>query len=319
MAQPTNTYDSYDNIGVREDLSDLIENISPTDTPCLSGFKRTSASNTFTEWQTDALAAVSDNKVIEGDEATMDAAVPTVRMGNYTQIADKTATVSGTTEAVNRAGRGREMAYQMAKKSAELKRDMENAICGLNNARVAGNATTARELASIESFIYTNDSFGGGSGASPTGQGASSGTTARTDGDQRAFTEDLLKDVLQLCWTAGGEPDVLMVGAFNKRVASTFTGGATKFDKTEDKKLTASVDVYVSDFGEIKIVPNRFSRSRSGFVLQMDKWKIPMLRPYMTKDLARTGDTEKKQIIVEYTLQSCNEAASGLIADLTTS
>ncbi len=318
MAQPTNTYDTYDNIGIREDLSDMIYNISPTETPCLTGFKRTKASNTYHEWQTDALAAAAANAVVEGDEATLDAAVATVRMGNYTQISDKTAVVTGTVEATNRAGRGREMAYQIAKKSAELKRDMEYTICGVNNARVAGNATTARELGSLDAYIYTNDDFGA-TGASPTGTGASSGSTARTDGTQRAFTEDLLKTVLQNCWTAGGEPSVIMVGAFNKRVASTFTGGATRFDKSEDKKLVASVDVYVSDWGELRFVPNRFSRSRTAYVLQMDMWKLAYLRPFSSHALSKTGDTEKRQIIVEYTLVSCNEGASGMVADLTTS
>jgi len=317
MTQPTNTYDSYDNIGIREDLTNMIYMISPTETPCLSGFARSKATGTYHEWQTDALAAAANNAVIEGDEATMDASVATSRLGNYTQISDKTATVSGTVEATNRAGRGREMAWQLSKKSSELKRDMEYAICGVNNARVAGNATTARELASIQSWISTNDDFEStGSGASP----VTIGSTARTDSSvQRAFTEDLLKNTLQLCWTSGGNPNVLMVGAFNKRVASTFTGGSTRFDKSEDKRLVASVDVYVSDFGELKIVPNRFLRTRDALVLQMDMWKIAYLRPFASWPLSKTGDTEKRQLVVEYTLQACNEASSGAVYDLTTS
>lgn len=314
MAQPTNTFDSYDSIGNREDLIDVIYNISPTDTPFMSGVARGKASNTYHEWQTDSLAAAAQNIVIDGDEATHDSTAATTRLGNYTQISDKTVVISGTLEAINRAGRGREMAYQIAKRGKELKRDMEYSLVGLNNARVAGNASTAREAASVQSWIATNTSAGSG-GADPTGDG----TDARTDGTQRAFTEDLLKDVLQLCWDEGGNPDVLMVGSFNKRVASGFTGNATRFDKSEDKKLYTSIDVYVSDFGEVRIVPNRFSRSRDGLVLDMSMWKISYLRSFSMHDLAKTGDSEKKQMLAEYTLQANNEASSGIVADLTTS
>ena len=314
MAQPADTFSSYDSIGDREDLIDAISDISPTDTPCLTMFGKAKARNTLHEWQTDALAAASaTNAVIEGDDATTDASTATTRLGNYTQISDKVARTTGTQEATNKAGRTSEMAYQMAKRSKELKRDMESSITA-NNARVAGNDTTARELAGIEAWITTNTSLGG-SGADPTGDG----TDARTDGTQRAFTEAQLKTVLASCWDNGGEPDCLMVGSFNKQKVSGFTGGSTRFDKSEDKKLTAAVDVYASDFGDIKVVPNRFSRSRSALVLQKDMWKVAFLRQYDTVDLAKTGDTERKQLIVEYTLEARNEAASGIIADLTTS
>jgi hypothetical protein len=314
MTQPTETFDSYDARGLREDLSDIIFNISPTDTPFLSGCGKSKATNTYHEWQIDALASVADNKVIDGDEATADAITATTRRGNYCQISDKVPTISGTLEAINKAGRKSEMAYQLAKMGKEIKRDMENALVGLNNARVSGNASTARELASVQSWIKTNvDKDSGGS--NPTGDG----TDARGEGTQRAFTETLLKNVLQQVWTSGGDPETIMLGAFNKRVASTFSGGATRFDKSEDKKLYATVDVYVSDFGEHKLVANRFSRTRDVLVLDMEYWKIAYLRPFTSWDLAKTGDTEKKQMIVEYTLEACNEAASGIVADLTTS
>lgn len=314
MAQPTNTYSSYDAVGIREDLSDMISMISPTETPFVTACKKAKAENTLHEWQTDALAAVDTaNAVIEGDEATMDASTATVRLNNRTQISDKTATVTGTLEAVKKAGRQKEMAYQIMKKTKELKRDIE-AICLSNQAKVAGNDSTARKIGSVLSWIATNDSFGSG-GASPTGDGSD----ARTDGTQRAFTESLLKTVLASCWTEGGDPGILMVGSFNKQVASGFSGGATKFDNSEDKKLVASVDLYVHDFGSIKIVPNRFMRTRDALVLDMDYWAIADLRPTRTWPLAKTGDTEKQQILREWTLESLNEKASGGVFDLTTS
>ncbi len=315
MTQPSSTFDTYDSIGNREDLSDVIHNISPTDTPFLSACAKAKAEGTLHEWQTDALAAVADNKVIEGDEANPDSITATARFGNYCQISDKIPTITGTQEAIRKAGRKSEMAYQIAKMGKEIKRDMENALVGLNNARVAGSSSVARELASVQAWIATNVDKAVSDGSNPTGDG----TDARTDGTQRAFTETMLKSVLQQVWTSGGDPGTIMVGAFNKRIASGFTGGATRMDKSEDKKLYATVDVYVSDFGEHKIVANRFVRTRDCLVLDMEYWKIAYLRPFTTFDLAKTGDTEKKQMLVEYTLQACNQKASGIVADLTTS
>ncbi len=313
MAQPSNTFSTYDSVGNREDLSDIIFDISPTETPGMTMAKKTKATATNHEWQTDALAAASaTNAVIEGDDATTDASAATTRLGNYTQIQDKVARTTGTEDTVKKAGRGNELDYQVMKRSKELKRDMEASLFA-NNAKVAGNDTTARELAGIPAWLATNTSAGT-SGSDPTGDG----TDARTDGTQRAFTEDLLLDVMQSCWENGGEPDALIVGPFNKRKVSGFTGVATKFKDVDDKKIIASADVYVSDFGEINIVPNRFSRPRDAILLQKDMFKAAMLRPMFTEPLAKTGDSERKQILVEWTLQMCNEAAHGIVADLTT-
>lgn len=317
MGQPSGTWETYDAVGIREDLSDMIYNISPTETPFFSACAKTKASNTLHEWQTDALAAAStSNAVVEGDDATIDASVATVRLGNYTQIMDKVASVSGTNEAVDSAGNSTSMSYQIAKRSKELKRDIEATLLA-NQAKDAGagNGGTARKFGSVLSWIATNDNFGGGSGASPTGNGSD----ARTDGDQRAFTEAQLKTVLQSTWTAGGEPDTIMVGGFNKQAFSGFTGGATKFDKSEDKKLTAAIDVYESDFGTLKVKPNRFMRTRDCLVLDMEYWKVAWLRPIKTWPLAKAGDTDKQQILGELTLVSGNEKASGGVFDLTTS
>lgn len=310
----TDSTDTYDQVGIREDLVDIIYNVDPTDTPFLSNAPKNSAKQTLHEWQTDTLAAVADNKAVEGADATFAPATATVRLGNQTQIGEKTAMISGTLEATNRAGRDREMTYQMVKRGKELKRDMENALVGLNNARAAGSATVARETASVQAFIATNDDFGVG-GASPTGDG----TDARTDGTQRAFAEADLETVIDLIWNAGGKPDILMVGSFNKRAMNAFVGISTStFHDAADKSIIAATDVYVTDYGDIALVPNRFSRSRDCLVYQKDMWAVSFLRNMNTKDIATTGDAMKKQIIVEYTLEARNEKSSGGVFDLNT-
>ena len=311
MAQPTNTFDTYDAIGVREDLSDMIYNISPTDTWFMSTAGRGKVSNILTEWQTDALAAVDTaNAVIEGDDATLDAVTATARVTNRTQISDKTVVISGTEEVVDKAGRDSELSYQITKKMAELKRDME-AIITQNQAVVVGDATTARKLRSLESWYTTNTSRGA------TGANGSA-TTAATDGTQRDITETLLKSVIQQCYTAGGNPKYLLVGPVNKQKVSGFTGGATKMIDAEDAKLVAAVDVYRSDFGEIRVVPSRFARERTAHLLDMEYWSIGFLRTFRAFKLSKTGDSEKWQALAEYTLLAKNQGASGVIADLTT-
>ena len=314
MAQPTNTFDTYDAVGIREDLQDVIYSISPTETPFMSSAAREQVKNTFHEWQTDALAAaVTNNAVIEGDDATLDAASATSRIGNYTQIMDKTVVITGTQESVDKAGRASELAYQIAKKSKELKRDIESTLL-TNQARAAGNSTTARTFGSIGAWIATNDNFAA-DGTSPT---ANNSSDARNDGTQRALTEDMLKDVIKNVWNAGGNPSVVMVGPFNKQKISGFTGGSTRFDASEDKTLYTSIDVYSSDFGDLEVVPNRFSRDRDALVLDMDYWSVGFLRDFTMHELAKTGDAEKRQLLVELTLISRNEAASGGVFDLTT-
>ena len=315
MAQVTNTYSTYDAVGEREDLSDIIYSISPTDTPFMSGIAKENATAVFHEWQTDALAAAaSDNYQIEGDEISFAAPSATTRLGNRTQISRKSVIVSGTLDSVSKAGRNNELAYQISKASKELKRDMETSLTA-NQAPVTGDDSTARRLAGLESWIKTNTSKGGGSGADPT----TSGTNARTDGTQRAFTEAQLKDVIKQCWDEGGDPSMVMLGSFNKQKLSGFTGGTTRFDPAENKRLVAAVDVYESDFGAMTVVPNRFSRSRSAYVLQPDMWGVAFLRDFQLMDLAKTGDATKQALLAEYTLVSKNEKASGGVFDLTTS
>lgn len=315
MTQVTGTYSKYDMTGIREDLSDIISNISPTETPIYSAIPRGDCSQTTHEWQTDSLAtAVDTNYQIEGDEFSYTAPTATTRLLNYTAIMWKTVLVSGTARAVKTAGRKDELGYQVAKMGKELKRDIEMSICA-NNAKVAGNDTTAREFAGLPAWINTNTSIGGGSAADPTGDG----TDARTDGTQRAFTEALLKSVLQQGYTAGADFKMAVVGAFNKQKFSEFSGGATRMDKSEDKKLFAAIDVYVSDFGQIDVVPDRFSRSRDCLLLDPEFLSFDMLCPMQTIEPAKTSDADPRVILMEGTLKVNNEAAHGIVADLTTS
>jgi len=313
MAQPTNTFDTYDSIGEREDLSDVIYNISPTDTPFLSSAAKTQATAVLHEWQTDSLAtAVTDNQVIEGDEATADAISATTRLSNSCQIMDKVIVITGTQEAVDKAGRASEIAYQIAKKAKELKRDLEASLTS-NNAEVTGSATAARVAGGLRSWVATNDVMG------TSGTSGGLGNTAAGNGTQRVFTESLLKSVIKSVWNAGGNPTMIMVGPFNKQKLSGFTGNSTRFDAGADATLYTSVDVYASDFGQLQVVPNRFSRDRDAWVLDMDYWGVSFLRDFTMHEIAKTGDAEKRQLLLEATLESRNEAASGVVADVTTS
>src|ERR1700733_14245018 len=239
MALPTNTFATYESIGNREDLSDVVYRIDPTETPFMSGIEKEKASAVNHEWQTQALAAVNTgNAQLEGDDAVADATTSTVRLGNVCQISRKTPRVTGTQRAVEQAGRDDEMAYQEMLKGLELKRDMEAILVGTNQAKATGNDTTARKTASVLLVIKSNTSKGA-SGVDPA---AADGTGTRTDGTQRVFTEANLKTVLQSIWNNGGKPDTIMTGGFNKQVFSTFTGRASPIEETKSKKITASVD-----------------------------------------------------------------------------
>ncbi len=318
MALPSNTFATYEAVGNREDLSNVIYRIDPTDTPFMTGAEREKASAVNHEWQTQALAAASgSNAVLEGDDATTDAATPTVRLGNMCQISDKVARVTGTQQAVTHAGRDNELAYQEMLKGLELKRDMETILVGTNQAKVTGDDSTARKTASVLSWLKSNTSKGAGSAADPS---AADGTATRTDGTQRAFTEPLVKTVLQSIWNNGGKPETIFTGGFNKQAFSTFTGRATPTEDTKAKKIVASVDAYVSDFGTLKVVPNRFQRARDVLVLQMDMWAVAYLngRKMVSIALAKTGDSDRRQILSEYALVARNEKASGGVFDLTT-
>jgi hypothetical protein len=314
------TFTRYDAIGAREDLSDVIYSISPTDTPIMSSIGKTSAKAVYHEWQTDTLASVNtSNALVEGADASAATLSPTTRIGNYTQIVGKTIQVSGTLESVDKAGRKSEKAYQLAKASAELKRDIEGIITA-NQGQSAGSSSTARVMGTLLSYIKTNTNKGSGTtaGADPT----TIGVSTRTDGTTRTFTEAMLKDVVAKVFTSGGTPSVLFVSPALKQVVSNFTGLAQhRYNSTTAGEITimAGADMYQSDFGVLQIVPNRFMRTRDALVLDPEYAALAYLRPFQTNELAKTGDSDKTQILAELTLEVKNEAAHGGIFDLSAS
>lgn len=311
------TYQTYTAIGMREDLSDVIYNISPTDTPFMSSIGKTKATATYHEWQTDSLAAPALGGAVEGADASSITASPTTRIGNRTQIFTKSVAVAGTLEAVDKAGRKSEKAYQLAKVSAELKRNIELTLLS-NQVSAAGNSSTARTLGGLQAWLNTN--YDGGTD----GVAGSGGTTARTDGTDRTFTETILKTVVAEVYTAGGTPKVLMVNPAHKQVVSAFAGIAAQrymAPSNEPTTIIGAADVYMSDFGTISVVPNRFMNStnagdETAFLVDPDMAAVAYLRPFQTIELAKTGDSEKTQLLAELTLEVKNEAAHGIIADL---
>lgn len=318
MALPTNTATTYANVGIREDLSDVIYRVAPEETPFTNNIGRSKATATFHEWQTEDLAAADDsNAVLEGDDATLDAANIPARVGNRCQISDKTAVVSGTNDAVNKAGRDTEMARQVMLKGMELARDLEKQMLS-NKASVAGAAGTARQSAGMESWIVTNASRGAGG----SGGGFSGGVVAApTDGTQRAFTETLLKAAHLAAFNAGGKPNQLYMSGTQKQVFSTFPGiSSTRVLPQGNAPVTivGAADVYVGDFGRLTAIPHPYGM-RSRTVLGVDPRMVAKadLRPMRNWVLSKTGDTEKRQILCEYTLEVKNEKAHFVVADLT--
>ena len=311
------TYQTYTSIGNREDLSDVIYSISPTDTPIMSSIGKTKATAVYHEWQTDSLAAnTTANALVEGATASDITVSPTTRLGNYTQIVGKTVMVSGTLEAVDKAGRKSEKAYQLAKVSSEIKRDMETIITA-NQGQSAGNASTARTLGALLSYIKSNTSKNGTAttGVDP----VTVGVSTRTDGTTRTFTEAMLKTVIASVFSAGGTPSTLFVSPTQKQVVSAFTGlAAQRYQVPTSGQATilAGADLYQSDFGVLSIVPDRFMRSRDALILDPEYAALAFLRPFQTNELARVGDAEKTQILAEFTLEVRNEAAHGGVFDL---
>ena len=311
------TYQTFTSIGNREDLSDVIYSISPTDTPIMSSIGKSKATAVYHEWQTDSLAAnTTANALVEGATASDITVSPTTRLGNYTQIVGKTVMVSGTLEAVDKAGRKSEKAYQLAKVSSEIKRDMETIITA-NQGQSAGNASTARTLGALLSYIKSNTSKNGTAttGVDP----VTVGVSTRTDGTTRTFTEAMLKTVIASVFSSGGTPSALFVSPTQKQVVSGFTGlAAQRYQVPTSGQATilAGADLYQSDFGVLSIVPDRFMRSRDALILDPEYAALAYLRPFQTNELARVGDAEKTQILAEFTLEVRNEAAHGGVFDL---
>lgn len=328
MSVATGTYTPYEAKGGREDLEDAIYNISPKDTPLLSNSKKGQATITFFEWQTDTLpAADTTNAQLDGDDLTSyGEADPTVRLGNYTQISRESVSISGTLEAINKAGRKSELAYQLAKKMAKLKTDVE-AIALCNQGASAGSRSAARKTGSLQAFIKTNSASDANGHSALTADAnipvyTNIPTDPRTDDTQTTFTETMVADGMAAAFNAGGKPQFLMVGAFNKRKFSTFSGIATKTfyqSAVEETAIIGAADVYVSDFGILGVVVNRFQRARDAYLLDPEYLAFVYLRPFMTEPLAKTGDAEKRMLIVEWGFKVHNEAAHVGIYDLTTS
>lgn len=319
MAQLTNTYDSYSIKGIKEDLSDVIYNITPDDTPLYSACKKTKAKNTLVEWQTDTLRSSAVNAHIEGDETAFEAATATTRLNNRTQIFKNAVIIADTDEGLSKAGRAKEMAYQTLKIAREQKLDIEKALFA-NNAAVAGSSSAARELAGLGAWVKTNvnfDSTGSTTaGANPTGDGSD----ARTDNDtERAFSQTLFDDVMQKVWTSGGNPDRVYLSPTNMNVALDFDGGGNSRRNIDAARETVynSVDVYVTPWGTVEFTPSRECRGKDVYILQSDMWEVAVLRGTKNTEMAKTGDATKRQVVTELTLCAKNEASSGLVADTT--
>lgn len=361
MAQPTNTYDAYDagtaNLtggANREDLSDIIYDVSPVETPFLTLAQRATATNARHEWLIDALLAPNSNRQIEGDDYTIgttpvsaEARNAPARAFTATQISAKALVVTGTQEVVQKAGRKSELAYQLMRQAKELKRDIERHCVGFMTTADAtaigggtaagdgfpillGSATAARSTANLPSWIATNANIGAGVVRGHVGSGtvlaATTGFFNAASANARALLESTLKEVIRGAWNEGGNPTTIIVDAFNKQVISSFTGGTTKFDQTEDKRLVTAIDVYVSDFGDHTVYPDRFilnpnqaTAGVSAYVLDMQYWAIAYLRPFMQTELGKSGDNEKRLILAEWCLESRNERASGMVSNLTNS
>lgn len=318
MTQPASVYSVYDASGStgvgkgnREDLAQIVKDISPTDTPILTALPTGKADAVLHEWTTGALRTAAANEKVEGDDAAIDAATAKTRYNNRTAISNYVAGVTKTQQAVDKVGTMDAMAEEVTKGIRTIKRDMEVMIHA-NTAKVAGNDTTARKTAGIPTWLITNVSA---IGAAPTGDGSDTAT----DGTQRAFTEDLLLTVSQSCYTNGGEPTILDVGAFNKRVVSSFSGNQTRHVTASAQQLINSIDVYEDDFNKLKVVPNRFALARNAVLWDTEQAKICDLRPMETWDLATTGSSIRKQIEREWCLEVSHPGAHGIIRDLTTS
>jgi hypothetical protein len=314
MAIVTNTYQSADFKGIKEDLSDIIYNITPDDTPFYSACKKTKAKNTLVEWQTDTLRSSGVNAHVEGDETSFGAVTPTVRLNNRTQIFKDAVIIADTDEGLSKAGRAKEMAYQTLKIAREQKLDIEKALFENQEADAGNDTTNPRKLAGLGSWVKTNTDFDATSGADP----VTIGTTARTDSSAtRAFTQTQFDTVMQEIWTSGGNPDRVYLSPTNMNIALGFTGGGNSRRNIDAARETVynSVDVYVTPWGTVEFTPSREVRGKDVYILQSDMWEVGVLRGTKNTELAKTGDATKRQVVTELTLCAKNEASSGLVAD----
>ncbi|CAM2142674.1 Phage head protein [Pararobbsia alpina] len=323
MSVPANTYQTYPQTNIREDLSNLIFNVDPYKTPLLNMSKKNKATQGNHEWDTDQLAAQNlNNAQVEGDDPAAQSLTPTARMGNYVQTSNKVVQLSGKSQAVIAAGGSNKMGYQLMKKSKELKRDMEG-ILTYNSAKNAGSSAVASTMGGLPCWLMTNTVFQ--TGGSPSGANPTAAANGWTDGSQTrtynsvttTVTEAQVITVLQEIFTSSGEsPEYALVSPKNKTNISKFAGPGTRFIEVEDKVLKTAVDVYESDFGDVKIVPDIFlAHSGDIFFINPNYIRVAYLRPFQTVPLAKTGDSDKKMLLVDYTLEVGNEHAHGAIYD----
>lgn len=292
------TFKTYDQVGKKEDIEDIIYDISPTMTPFTSSIGSGKASATLHQWQEIELAAVATNAKLEGADAGAASANQTTMKTNHTQIFDKVVQTSGTAEVVEKHGRSSELSMQIAMKGKELRRDIEHAFVGSLQAGTAGNGSTARQMRSAQNQIDAS--------------------VTNTAGTPRALTESLLLSTLQNVYEAGGNPNQVHVTPSHSLLVANFAASAGRErDFGTGTKLVMSVDLYVSPFGEVAIIPNRWLESTTCLVLDTEYWSRAVLRPMQTIVLAKTGDSDKRQMITEQTLVCENSKASGLIEALT--
>jgi len=316
MTLPTNTFTQYDVTTNFEDLSDIIYDISPTETPFASGIARTKATNVLHEWSVDSLASASaTNAALEGDDATGTALTAPTRPNNQCQILRKVVVVSGTQRALRMAGGSDAFEYYTMKAGQELKRDLESSLLSINP-KTTGSTATARLLGGIETWLSTNKvqaatSTTPGNGATLVVGTAVTVTTATQ-------LNPMIDTVIQQCWTQGGDPTVIMVNGGGRNYLSKLSGIATNFNSVNQGKqaqIVGGADVYVSSFGRHMIVANRFMVATTILILDMKYWAIAELRPMKSEPLAKTGDNDKIEVLTEVTLEARNQASSGKISD----
>ncbi|AWJ88927.1 hypothetical protein Sp245p_03540 [Azospirillum baldaniorum] len=316
MALATNTQTTYQTVGIREDLSNVVSRIDITEVAFQGNIGKSKATQRYHEWQTQALASANPaNAALEGDITAATASTPRVRVGNRTQIFKKVGAVSDTARAVDIAGIDDELDEQKILKGLELRRDVEAALLQ-NAASVVGSDSTAPRMAGMESWLTSNVSRG----TSGANGGFSGGTVAApTDGTQRAFTQAQLDTVMQSVYSNGGKPTLLFLGPAQKTAFSAFTGIAVNRvnnDGNSQVTIVGGADVYLSNFGKLTVVPTIFSRARSALIIDPKMVKKATLRPMFTENLAKQGDATPFHVIEESTLEVVNEKAHGIIADL---
>lgn len=300
---PANAFLTTAAIGNREDLVDIIYNTSPTDTPLISAIEKVKATAVTHEWQRDVLATPANNTVAEGADATYTAVTPTQRLSNQTQISRKTFSVSDTQERVSKAGRKSDVRYQTIKQGKELRKDMELAC--IENPTYTAGAT--RQTKGLRGFCVTNNSLGA------TGVAPAFPNTGPTDGTLRNITEAFARAVVLGCYQNGGNISMLMCAPATKQtISNTFTGNGTKFIKGESNKVEGAWDVWGTDFGDLKIVPNRvMQRTREIYFVDTDLVALAVLRDMEDQELARIGSARNFMIESEYALEVREERGLG--------